>query len=57
MIAPETAHVALDAALLVGSFEPRVAVEGIEAIVGSQLDEALGLEAVTPQKHLGKPRL
>ena len=37
---------ALDAALLVGSLLPRLAVERVERVVGAQGDEPLGLDAV-----------
>lgn len=44
--APETSYFAFDAALFVGPFLPGDAKEAVEAVVGTQRYEALGLVAV-----------
>ena len=50
------AHLALDAALLVGTLLARLAVAGLEAVMAAQGDESLGLDPVPPAQDPGHER-
>ncbi len=54
--AAEAADLAFDAALLVGARLTGLAEERVEAIVGSEGDEAVGLDPVPPLQHPGDGR-
>ena len=55
-VAPLAADLTFDTALLVGAFLARDAEEGVEAIVGAQSDETLGLGSVSSAQDPGHER-
>ncbi len=57
MVAPEPADVVLHAPLLVRALLAGLAVEGVEAVVAAEGDEALGLDPVPAEQDPGHGRL
>ena len=57
MAATEPADLGLHPALLVAALDPGLAEEAVEAVVASERDEPLGLDAGAALEHLGHRRL